>query len=121
VGGRAYFLSQGEPVNCWAWIDDILKLLGLEPVKRWISLPAAYAIGAAMEVAYRLMRREDEPRMTRFLAAQLGTSHWFDISRARTDFGYHPRVSTAEGMQHLAAGLVPARFEPSAGTSPAAK
>jgi 2-alkyl-3-oxoalkanoate reductase len=101
VGGRAYFLSQGEPVNCWAWIDDILKLAGLEPIKRSIPLSAAYAIGAALEVAYRLMRREDEPRMTRFVAAQLGTSHWFDISRARADFGYHPRVSTAEGMQRL--------------------
>ena len=39
--------------------------------------------------------------MTRFLAAQLSTSHWFDIGAARRDFGYEPRVSTAEGMQRL--------------------
>jgi nucleoside-diphosphate-sugar epimerase len=39
--------------------------------------------------------------MTRFLAAQLSTSHWFDISAARRDLGYQPRVSTAEGMQRL--------------------
>ena len=39
--------------------------------------------------------------MTRFLAAQLSTSHWFDISAARRDLGYEPRVSTAEGMRRL--------------------
>jgi nucleoside-diphosphate-sugar epimerase len=43
--------------------------------------------------------------MTRFLAAQLGTSHYFDIRRARGDFGYDPQVSTAEGMRRLAAAL----------------
>jgi nucleoside-diphosphate-sugar epimerase len=42
-----------------------------------------------------------EPRMTRFLALQLGRSHYFNISRARRDFGYVPRVSTVEGMQRL--------------------
>jgi nucleoside-diphosphate-sugar epimerase len=43
--------------------------------------------------------------MTRFLAAQLGTSHYFDISAARRDFGYEPRISMAEGMQRLGAAL----------------
>ena len=43
--------------------------------------------------------------MTRFLAAQLGTSHWFDISAARRDFGYDPQISTSEGMQRLAEWL----------------
>jgi nucleoside-diphosphate-sugar epimerase len=101
VGGRAYFLSQGEPVNCWQWIDDLLGLVGLPPVRRSISLAAAYTAGAAMEAAWKLLGRPDEPRMTRFLAAQLGRHHYFDISRARTDFGYTPRVSTGEGMQRL--------------------
>jgi nucleoside-diphosphate-sugar epimerase len=49
-----------------------------------------------------LLRLRGEPRMTRFLALQLGRSHYFDISRARRDFGYIPRVSTAEGMRRLA-------------------
>jgi nucleoside-diphosphate-sugar epimerase len=39
--------------------------------------------------------------MTRFLAAQLAKSHWFDISAAQRDFGYQPRVSTEEGMRRL--------------------
>ena len=101
VAGRAYFITQGEPVNCWGWIDEILALTGLPPVERSISLNAARRIGAVMEAVYGGLRLAREPPMTRFLAAQLGTSHYFDISRARRELGYEPQVSTAEGMRRL--------------------
>ncbi len=105
VAGRAYFISQGEPVNCWDWIDQILALVGLPPLQSSISLAAAWRIGAVLETVHRIFGIRAEPRMTRFLAAQLGTSHFFDIRRAREDFGYQPQVSTAEGMRRLAADL----------------
>jgi nucleoside-diphosphate-sugar epimerase len=105
VAGSAYFISQGEPVNCWAWIDDILQLAELPAVRKSISARAAWRAGAALEGIYRLLRLRSEPPMTRFLAAQLSTSHYFDISRARRDFGYAPRVSTPEGMRRLAEAL----------------
>jgi nucleoside-diphosphate-sugar epimerase len=101
VAGKAYFISQGESVNCWQWIDDVLALVDLPPVHKTLSLKTASRIGAVCEVAYRMLRLSGEPPLTRFLAAQLGTSHWFDISAARRDLGYEPRVSTAEGMQRL--------------------
>jgi len=101
VAGKAYFLSQGEPVNCWTWINAILALAEMPPVQKSISLRAAWNLGAGLESAYRLLRLSGEPPMTRFLAAQLATSHWYDISAARRDFGYQPSVSTGEGMQKL--------------------
>ena len=107
VCGKAYFISNGESVNCWRWINDILQLAGIAPVTRKISLPAAYAAGAALEGLWTLLRRTDEPRMTRFLAAQLGTSHYFNIAAARRDLSYVPHVSMAEGMRRLAAWLRP--------------
>jgi nucleoside-diphosphate-sugar epimerase len=103
AAGRAYFLSQGEPVNCWQWIDQVLALAGLPPVGRSMSLSCAWATGVFLEWAYRLLPIGGEPTMTRFLAAQLGTSHYFRIARAREDFGYHPKVSMAEGLRRLAA------------------
>jgi nucleoside-diphosphate-sugar epimerase len=103
--GRAYFISQGEPVNCWEWIDRILALAGLPPVKKSISFPAAWKLGLMLETIYTLFRFKGDPPMTRFVAAQLATSHYFDITRAREDFGYRPAVSTAEGMQRLAEEL----------------
>lgn len=102
VGGQAYFISQGKPVNCWQWINEILQLTGLSPITKSISRRAAWNIGAVLEWIHRLLRLPGEPRMTRFLASQLSTSHYFDISRAKNDFGYVPVVSTDEGMRRLA-------------------
>jgi len=54
-----------------------------------------------LEGIYGLLRIKNEPPMTRFLAAQLATSHYFNISRAQKDFGYSPVVSSEEGMDRL--------------------
>ncbi|MHB8901344.1 MAG: NAD-dependent epimerase/dehydratase family protein, partial [Thermoguttaceae bacterium] len=105
VAGSAYFLSQGEPVNCWRWIDQILALAGIPPVEKSISASAARRIGAVLETVYGLLGLKGEPPMTRFLAAQLSTHHFFDITRAREDFGYEPAVATDEGMRRLQAEI----------------
>jgi nucleoside-diphosphate-sugar epimerase len=101
VAGKAYFLSQGEPVNCWQWIDQLLELASLPPVQKSVSLATARRVGAIFEGLYGALRLPGEPPMTRFLAAQLGISHWFNISAAQQDFGYQPQVTTAEGMRRL--------------------
>lgn len=103
VSGRAYFITQGEPVNCWDWIGEILALAGAPTVHKRISFAAAWRLGAVCELAYGLLGVAREPRMTRFLAAQLAKDHYFDIRRAREDFGYAPQVSSAEGLRRLAA------------------
>ena len=100
--GKAYFISNGEPLPMGALINRILAAGGLPPVTRRIPAWAAWGVGAAMEAAWRLAGREEEPLMTRFVARQLATAHWFDIGAARRDFGYVPRVSIDEGMRHLA-------------------
>jgi nucleoside-diphosphate-sugar epimerase len=105
VAGKAYYISQGEPVNCWQWIDEVLMLAGLPSVEKSISYTAARRIGAAFEFVYRTLRLKGEPPMTRFLAGQLAKSHYYDITAARRDLGYEPRISTAEGMQRLATWL----------------
>jgi nucleoside-diphosphate-sugar epimerase len=62
-------------------------------------------LGYALETAAQITGSEKEPRMTRFLAAQLAKSHYFDISRAKTDFDYRPKVSNSEGMKRLAKSM----------------
>jgi len=105
AAGSVYFISQDAPVNMWAWINDLLAELGLPPVTRRVSLPLARAAGAAMEWAYRTFRLEGEPRLTRFLASELATSHYYDITRAKQDLGYHPQVSMEEGLHRTVAYL----------------
>jgi nucleoside-diphosphate-sugar epimerase len=101
AAGNAYFLSQGEPVNCWQWINQILALANLPPVRQSLSLRAARGIGYGCELVCRLLGTAQDPPMTRFLASQLAKSHWFDISAARRDFGYHPAITASEGMRRL--------------------
>ncbi len=101
AAGRAFFLSQGEPVNCWEWINQVLALAELPKVKRSMSLKWATRMGAVCEQTYRILRRRGEPPMTRFLAAQLARSHWFDISAAKRALDYRPGVTTAEGLKRL--------------------
>ncbi len=101
VAGSCYFLTEPEPVNCWDFIGKLLAGLDCPPIKRSLSLAAAYRIGAVFEFVYSLLFISAEPAMTRFLALQLGTSHWFDTSRARRDLGWESDVSVAEGMRRL--------------------
>ena len=68
----------------------------------------AHALGATLEFVYGALKIQAEPPMTRFLAKQLSTAHWFDISAARRDLGYQPRVSTEEGLRRLAQSLAEA-------------
>lgn len=101
AAGRAYFITNGEPVPLWDLINRMLACAGLPPVTRSISARAAYFAGATLEAAYRLTGRTDEPAMTRFVARQLSTAHWFDITAARRDLGYQPQVNIEEGLKRL--------------------
>ena len=103
--GRAYFLSNGEPVELWPFIARVLAEAGAPPVTKTISAWKARLAGRVMEVLYWLLPLPGEPPMTRFVASQLSTSHWYDISAARRDLGYAPKVSVEEGLKRLGARL----------------
>lgn len=109
AAGRAYFITNAEPVRLWDWINDLLTRLGEPAIKRRVPLPAAYTLGAVAEVFWRTLRRTGEPPMTRFIAAELAKDHWFDPSAARRDLGYHPAKTMAEGTDELVRHLLAAR------------
>ena len=99
--GRAYFINDPEPVNLWQWVDELLALAELPPVKKSISAKAASRVGSIMENIWSWLRLSGEPPMTRFVAAQLAGSHSYSIAAAQRDFGYTPVVSKDEGLARL--------------------
>jgi nucleoside-diphosphate-sugar epimerase len=103
--GKAYFISQGEPVALWPWINELFARLGIAPVDGKIPFAAAYGLGAALEGLYALSGKTSEPPMTRFVAGQLAKSHYFSIARARRDLGYQPLVTHEEGLRRAVAWL----------------
>jgi nucleoside-diphosphate-sugar epimerase len=105
TSGRAYFITNGEPVGLWDWINGLLVALGEPPVTRRISLGAASAVGGVCEALWRVLPLRCEPPMTRFVAAELAKDHWFSIAAARRDLGYEPKVTMAQGTAELVASL----------------
>jgi len=98
IGGKAYFVTNGEPVILWDWINELLRTLGHREIKKHVSLGAASFAGGLMESLWRVLPLKGEPPMTRFIAREMATDHWFDISAAKRDLGYEVRTSMARGM-----------------------
>ncbi len=103
--GRAYFISNGEPMPMRELLNRLLRAAGAPEVHKTLPFGAAYAIGAVCETLWPLLQLRGEPPMTRFLAEQLSTAHWYSMEPARRDFGYVPRVSMDEGFRRLQAHL----------------
>jgi nucleoside-diphosphate-sugar epimerase len=105
VAGKAYFISNGEPIPLWDMVNRILAAVDLPAEHRTVHPKVAYALGATLELLYRGFGVQQEPPMTRFVAEELSTAHWFNIDAARRDFCYRPRISIDEGIKRLATWL----------------
>ncbi len=100
-GGKAYFITNGEPVVLWDWVNQLLRGLGRPEITKHIPLGTAYLAGGAMEAFWRVLSLKGDPPMTRFVAKEMATDHWFDISAACRDLGYTPKVTMAAGTAEL--------------------
>ncbi len=99
--GRAYFVSNGEPWPLWDLIAELLDAVGAPPVRRQVPAGVAFAAGALCEVLWTALPLGGEPPMTRFLARQLSTANWYDISETCRDLGWQPGVNMKEGIARL--------------------
>ena len=99
VGGRAFFISQGTPVPLWEWIGRVLALHGAPPVRRRISATTALMLASVAEAAWQTCRLASDPPLTRFLAEEMSTDHYFDIGAARRDLGYVPSCTVWEATE----------------------
>ena len=105
AAGRAYFITDGEPIACWTWISQILSAAKLPVPNKQISIANAYRIGAFLETIYRIARIRSEPPMTRFVALQLGVDHYFSIQSARDRLGYNPEVNRLQELDRISPWL----------------
>ncbi|WP_072314922.1 NAD-dependent epimerase/dehydratase family protein [Agrococcus sp. Marseille-P2731] len=101
--GNAYVITNGEPRPVADLLAGICLAAGVRPPHRSVPAPLGRAAGSLIERAWALRPGADEPPMTRFLAEQLSTAHWFDQRTTRRDLGWQPTVSLDEGLARLAA------------------
>jgi nucleoside-diphosphate-sugar epimerase len=94
--GRAFFVSQGDPVSLWWWIDEIASRHGLQRLRR--SVPKHLAVGLALILERWARLKGTEPALTCFMVSHLATHHYFNIDAAMTELGYRPQQTTAEAL-----------------------
>jgi len=101
IAGKAYFIAQGEPMPMRDLLAAMLSTAGLPPLTKSVSESVAVGVGAVFDAVFAAFRIKAEPPITRFLAEQLATAHWYDLSAAKRDLDYEPLVSFAEGLELL--------------------
>jgi 2-alkyl-3-oxoalkanoate reductase len=103
--GKAYFLSNDEPLAVGDIVNRLIACAGLPACNKHIPVPLAYVLGALMEFSYNALSLKGEPLLTRFVVEQLSTAHWFDIRAAKRDLGFTPEISIDQGLARLAATM----------------
>jgi nucleoside-diphosphate-sugar epimerase len=101
VFGKVYFISQGDPVAMWDWIDEVLVRNNLPPVSRSIPAGLAHGLALVMETLALVLSRVGvtyTPLLTRFLVSEMARHHYFSIETAKRDLGYQPSCSIAEAL-----------------------
>jgi nucleoside-diphosphate-sugar epimerase len=99
--GKAYFLSNDQPIFMATMLNKILGAANLPEVQKRVSSNLAYFVGTLMEWWYLRTGNTNEPIMTRFVARQLSTSHYFNINAAKQDFDYQALITIDDGMKAL--------------------
>jgi len=101
IRGRALVVTNGEPRPVGELIAGICAAGGV-PAPAWsVPGPLARLAGSVVERAWLRLGKQDEPPMTRFLAEQLSTAHWFDQRETHALLAWTPHVSIDEGLARL--------------------
>ncbi len=106
VHGEALVVTNGEPRPVGELVRGLAAAGGAPEPRLRIPAGLAREVGAVIEWAWEaggFGRDGDEPPLTRFLAEQLSTAHWFDQRRTREVLGWTPAVSVERGLELVAA------------------
>lgn len=99
VHGEALVLTNGQPRPIGEMIRRIAVAGGAQEPTLDLPSGLAKAAGSLIETFWDADKRGDEPPITRFLAEQMSTAHWFDQRRTREVLQWEPRISLDEGFE----------------------
>ncbi|MCX6081950.1 MAG: NAD-dependent epimerase/dehydratase family protein [Chloroflexi bacterium] len=99
--GKKYNITNGEPQLLWPLVEKLCQALGYEYPHQQIPFPLAMGLAGMLEGLCRLLPGQPEPILTRYMVGVLAKSTTLDISAARTELGYQPRVSVDEGFERF--------------------
>ena len=101
--GKKYNITNGEPILLWLMVERVCDALHLKYPTRKIPYRAAHIFAGMLELIYRALPGQPEPPFTRYSVFVMAQSATLDISAARRDLGYRPRVSIGQGVEEFMA------------------
>jgi 2-alkyl-3-oxoalkanoate reductase len=107
AAGQAYFITNGEPIPFWQFVDKFLEALDYPTIKGYVPYGVAYVAAALAEFVDTLKGGGINPEngLSRFAVRYMCTHHYFSIDKAKRDLGYDPKVSIDEGVRRTVADL----------------
>lgn len=100
VCGQAYFITNGEPMAFFDFIEKVLVQLGYPPITGKVPYWLAYSVATVLETIDTLRggTLNAEGGLSRFSVRYMVTHHYYSIEKAKRDLGWAPKVSLAEGI-----------------------
>ena len=92
-----YNITGGEHVLLWKAIYQVLRHHGISTPLPSVPLSVFLPVTYAMDGLSRVFQKE--PRITPYTALLLARTQTYDISRAKADLGYLPKISLEEGLR----------------------
>lgn len=101
VCGQAYFITNGEPMAFFDFVEKVLVQLGYPPIVGKVPYWLAYTVAAVMEGIDTLRggTLNAESGLSRFSVRYMVTHHYYSIEKAKRDFGWSPKVNLEEGIR----------------------
>lgn len=105
--GQAYFVTNGEPIAFFDFVEKLVVALGYPPIRGSVPYWLAYSAAAVAEAIDTLKggTLNAEGGLSRFAVRYMATHHYFDISKAKRDLQWAPQVSLDEGIRRTVAAL----------------
>lgn len=98
ANGQVYNITNGEPRTFKSLIEEALT--GLDVPVRYKRIPASLlaVTATSLEWLYKTLHVSKEPIMTRYTYYLMRYSQTLDISKAKKELGYKPKISISEGI-----------------------
>jgi nucleoside-diphosphate-sugar epimerase len=97
--GKKYNITNGEPFHLWRMIERVCGQLNLEFPARKIPYNIAHNLAAVLEAVYRALPSQPEPPLTCYSVFVISQNATLDISAAKKELGYQPKISMDEGFE----------------------
>ncbi|MFF1692032.1 NAD-dependent epimerase/dehydratase family protein [Streptomyces sp. NPDC058257] len=100
--GTPYYVTDGAPMAIRDFFTALMATQGADVANsRSVPLAIAAPMAALVDGGARLLRRRTAPPLTNWLIANMGRDRAYDISAARADLGYRPRVGLDAGLLEM--------------------